>query len=403
MLRRTFLLGTAALTADCQRRQAASLGSLAWVDKTTLWIRELPDGEPRSLTTGHRIAAPRFSPLGGWITFRDGEAGWMVSSDGKARKPWNGNTWIPGRDELNERDVTFSLSGDKFAWTEGGRLFASERGAAPVDESAGNIYIAGFTAGGDWLVYWRAIERSASVEADGLDLYAVATGGGAPRKLGVMTLVHPDMISIPAVGSAIAVTAGAGRETWANKRIGVIDLAAASVAVNYRTEPSISAQFPAWSSDGKTLAWCAGPDADVENKSRLLASGQKTIRLIDGAGKRRDIPLTPSLRLSASEEIVDECVRLRRIVTARGPMTSNAGYTDERPVWSRDGSHILFCRKDGEDAKTIWIMRSDGGEQRQIAGPLLPPTDLTSLEKLGPHGFYGYTNWGKLFDWWRGA
>jgi hypothetical protein len=42
---------------------------------------------------------------------------------------------------------------------------------------------------------------------------------------------------------------------------------------------------------------------------------------------------------------------------------------DETPVWSHDGSHILFGRRDGRDARTLWLMRADGSDTREVAGP----------------------------------
>src|SRR5215813_10116400 len=101
MLRRTFLIGTAVLATAClrSRAQTSSLGLLAYVDRETLWLRALPDGTPRPLVTGRRIAAPKFSPTGRWISFRDGDLEWIVSTDGQVRKQWNAGIWIPGRDE----------------------------------------------------------------------------------------------------------------------------------------------------------------------------------------------------------------------------------------------------------------------------------------------------------------
>src|SRR5215472_7869898 len=59
----------------------------------------LPDGTPRPMATGRQIASPRFSPSGQWISFREGESGWIVSTDGMLRKQWGAGSWVPGRDE----------------------------------------------------------------------------------------------------------------------------------------------------------------------------------------------------------------------------------------------------------------------------------------------------------------
>ncbi|MGD1069123.1 MAG: hypothetical protein ABSB15_03200 [Bryobacteraceae bacterium] len=77
MLRRTFLLGTAAaLAAGAQESSEDSgrLGSLAWIRNGTLWIKRLPDGLPRELA-GSAVHQPKFSPSGRWIrTLRQGAA-----------------------------------------------------------------------------------------------------------------------------------------------------------------------------------------------------------------------------------------------------------------------------------------------------------------------------------------
>jgi hypothetical protein len=249
-------------------------------------------------------------------------------------------------------------------------------------------------------------EMSASIRADGLGLYAVGTGAGQPRKLGVVTLIHPDMVSTSPARDVLAVTSGFGRETWANKAIAIIDLTSDEPVVRNLTEPSLSAQFPSWSPDGEKLAWSAGPDAEALYKQQLLARGQKTITVIDPrSGVPKEIPITPRLSLDAPDDVVEQCVRLRRIWTTEiGPrasflqLTNDSRYYDEKPLWSNDGSHILFFRVDADYARTIWMMRDDGSDVRQVAGPLRSPY----LEKLSHFGYYGYTDWRDRFDWWRG-
>jgi Tol biopolymer transport system component len=177
------------------------------------------------------------------------------------------------------------------------------------------------------------------------------------------------------------------------------------------TKPSVAAQLPAWSPNGEKLAWCSGPDAGFLDKQQLLANDQKTIT-VEGprAGKRRIIPITPELRLGAKPETIDRCMRLRRIYAAGvspndGPrqLTNDPQYSDEEPIWPGDGSHILFCRVDAKNAWTTWLMRSDGSEARQIAGPLRPPPDLSDSERFSYKMYYGYKDWRSLFDWWRGT
>jgi hypothetical protein len=317
-------------------------------------------------------------------------------------------SWIPGRDQLAVHssgglkifnpadkvnsaqgstvadDLTIDESRKQSAWTmsvpngqysDGVGKFKTtllrssfRRSGEPkrMDETEGFFDIAGFTRSGDWLVYWRSAEMGVSLQADGLDLYAV--GKGPPLKLGVVTLVHPDIVSFSPKEDVIAVTAGRSRETWEDKFIALIDPRAGEPDITYITEPSVSAQLPAWSPNGEKLAWCAGAT-----------------------------PSRAARRLAAPGKAEEQSIRSRRIRVAEiGPqgrtsqLTRDSRYLDEEPLWSRDGNHILFCRMDANDARTIWLMRSDGSELRQVAGPLRPPADLSGLEDFGYFSFYGY-------------
>jgi dipeptidyl aminopeptidase/acylaminoacyl peptidase len=466
MLRRNFLIGTAALstTYSRSRAQTSSLGLLVYVDRETLWLRALPDGTPRPVATGRRIASPRFSPTGQWISFRDGDRGWIVSTDGKVRKQWDGDSWVPGRDEaavlltkpgpeaeagelklftpadnwsaapasIVRGNLTINEARTQYAWTltsPNGRyldgvqrfktrllLSSPQPSGEPkeLDEAEGYFHIAGFTRSGDWLVYWRAAEMSASLQADGLGLYVANTRTGQSSEAGVTTLVHEDMIAFSPVKDLIAVTSGGRRETWTNKAVALMDLSSGKPLDRKLTEPSVSAQLATWSPYGDKLAWSAGPDAEALHKQQLLARGQKTITVIDpSTGAPKQIPFTPKLSLGAPDELVKQCVRSRRIWVAEiGPryvarqLTNDPRYSDEEPRWSRDGSHILFCRldvsKDGPAAITIWLMGKDGSEPRQVAGPLEYSSDLWKGEELVYYGYYGYTDWPSMLDWWQG-
>lgn len=202
MPRRRFLRTAAALTAACCRIKAegASLGQLAYVDRQTLWLRDLPDGTPRILASAYRIGWPRISSSGRWIAVQDQKSVRLISIDGRSIRQWKapGSTrigpsfhWIAGRDELvvaseNGESNVFSAAGD---WQAPQPPPASER-------TQGHMRVAGVTQSGDWLLYWRANdEASTDVQADGLDLFAVRTNGGSAHKLGLKTLVYGDMIA----------------------------------------------------------------------------------------------------------------------------------------------------------------------------------------------------------------
>lgn len=291
-------------------------------------------------------------------------------------------------------------------------LSSSRRQDEPkrLAESGGFFDIAGFTPGGKWLLYWKSDDIGAAIGEDGLPLFAANTRDGKPLDPKLVTLVYRDMIALSPTEEMAAVTVGAGRETWAAKAIAILDLTRAEAAIRVLTAPAVAAQLPAWSPDGRTLAWCSGPDAEFLDKQALLTKGQKTITVTGPrTGELKTIPITPELRLEASQETANRCTRLRRIYAGGiapndrpRQLTNNPAYSDEEPTWSRDASHILFCRVDAKDAWSLWLMHSDGSEARQIAGPLRPPADPADADRFG-YRYYGYTDWRGLFDWWQPA
>jgi Tol biopolymer transport system component len=294
------------------------------------------------------------------------------------------------------------------------RRFDDTGDAPPVAETAGYFEIYGFTRDGQRLLYWVAPEISASIMADGLELYSAGVNGQQPVKIGVFTLVHEDILALSPTADTLAATDGGLRESWTNKSVVLADLSSgANPGIRRLTDPAVSASHPSWSPDGKKLAWSQGPDADALEKQQMLANGQKTIKVIDPqTGIPREIPVTPKLSVGADYDLVQKCLRLRRIwttgigeqtaspipLTSR-QLTNDANYSDQAPLWSSDGSHILFARIGPAGAKSLWLMRSDGTDLQEVASPLTlePPPRLANPE----WGYYGYTPWRSFFDWSR--
>jgi dipeptidyl aminopeptidase/acylaminoacyl peptidase len=75
-------------------------------------------------------------------------------------------------------------------------------------------------------------------------------------------------------------------------------------------------------------------------------------------------------------------------------LTDDPAYRDERPLWSTDGSHILFARLSTENQASLWLIPADGGEPLQVVKELTPAPEW--------FGYYGHIEWNGLFDWWRG-
>jgi dipeptidyl aminopeptidase/acylaminoacyl peptidase len=214
------------------------------------------------------------------------------------------------------------------------------------------------------VLFWRDLYFSASMMADGLPLLAVPLGGGQPRELEIGP-IRPGMWSVASAGTRVAMTVPAGRFSWTQKRIVVVD--ADSEETRYLTGPEQVSIQPAWSADGRRIAFVAQPEAGEPLSEPLgdmeeMAAGRRIwVMNKDGSGAQQ--------------------------------LTWDEAYRDEQPLWSRDGEWIIFARLDGKREASLWLMPSSGGEPRM----------LVNLAGNGTvTGYYTNVGWGEVFDWWRG-
>jgi len=396
---------TALLAAQESTKDSGDLGSVSWIQNGTLWIRRIPDGAPRALAAGTALYAPRFSPSGRWILFHDGDDLLrMVSADGTRSKSWAASgpgQWLPGRDRLaiGRRTVlsgdsdwsapvtsyadpvgTVSEDGRRHAWVssqEGGttRLFVGPFGSLAEPElvaetEQGGFEILSFIRGGSRFLYWTTDKDGADVWSYGMN---IQIGGGAqPVNTGVCTLVgdaYGKMVRLSPTADMLAAAVGGDHLMYQDHSLVLADVSgdSKSPVVNI-TGPSVHVVNPAWSPDGRRLAWSQGPDANVFGKQLM----------------EHDHSLT-------WQEVWMRSLRARRIWSAgdRGlgqptQLTNDSRYGDENPVWSRDGKYILFVRTDERESDTLWLMRADGSDAREVAGPLITTPELSDQS---------------LFDW----
>jgi Tol biopolymer transport system component len=195
----------------------------------------------------------------------------------------------------------------------------------------------------------------------------VPANGGQPRLLAPEMLANPDFLAPAPDGKTLAVVAGGGRETWAHKQIVLVDLAGGDQTA--LTDEHTAALSPAWSPDGRQLAYTAAPDRDTLDDATLEADiAQRRIWLVgrDGNNKRQ--------------------------------LTNDPSYRDERPRWSGNGRQLLFARIDAGGHASLWLADTAGRAPVQVADNLGPFPDDAPL----PLGYYGHVDWDTTFDWWRG-
>ncbi|MEW6172273.1 MAG: hypothetical protein AB1510_04295, partial [Bacillota bacterium] len=242
---------------------------------------------------------------------------------------------------------------------------------------AGFPRLAGWSPDGGQILFWLG-PLSASLEADGLPLYTVnAAGGSAVRCADVMVgetklepledtlLVRPRSFLTESCAYRMALIVGGGRETWANKRLGVFHLQTNKlIFVSLEDQAVADAAF---SPGGERLAYSAGPAAGSAGTAdpEVLLAGRRIWT-------------------------VDEERRAPRQVTG------DQNYRDEMPAWSADGNHIFFARLDRSGRASLWLMRPDGSGLKQVVAGLSPlPEDFR-------FGYYGDVPWERFYSYWPG-
>jgi hypothetical protein len=429
MNRRAFIYNALCLTGcsvlSVASEAAASLGTIVYVQKDGLWLRELPAGTPRLLVGGPNLAMPRFSPSGKWISYFD--ANWLYvfpladkypSFIGFANEEEPLAQWLPQRDVLVldskdgasfysaenswkeairqckgvELPLLFSADGEEFVYAEDssavnpdesedsrqGRLC---RMSVRDSQQGAQVLLAkkwvypvpyAWNAQRKELLYWLDEDFSSSIRCDGLKLAAISDGGGPERVFEIQTLVYDDVLSLSPDRQWLAASAGGFRETWESKRIVLVNLE--TKATRYLTGKVTTSATPRWSPMGDRIAYALGPAADEgggDEARRLLA--QRRLWSID--------PTPGSMPRQ---------------------LTHDPLYRDEEPMWSAGGNHILFGRVTRYGHKSLWLMRADGTQLRQVTGTLPiydGPVGAAWRAEESWAGYYGYLDWHKAFDW----
>jgi Tol biopolymer transport system component len=161
----------------------------------------------------------------------------------------------------------------------------------------------------------------------------------------------------------VALTVGAGRETWTNKRVALVDLKTAGL--DYLTDETVSAFSPAFSPDGQQIAYVAAPDIGHVwgGDEAKIGAAQRRIWVMNADGSKQH------------------------------PLTGDPAYRDERPQWSADGSHILFARMNESGHASLWLIDATDGTLARVVDRLAPAPEW--------FGNYGHIAWDQFFDWWN--
>jgi Tol biopolymer transport system component len=357
---------------------SVALGRLAVAQDGDVLLKGLPQGETSSLRKLLGIdnvtvtSRPRLSPSGEWLAFLLKEPdGWVfvhqVDGSGSYDLEESGlqklYAWSPVEDRLayvagqGELKLTGEYGSERAAppisnpmnhrhslgpdgqWIaySVGELEGTEDastgiwkvpvdGGEPVelhantgsDTGAGVYRLLGWTPNNQSLIFWEGNPYlSASLAADGLPLMRIPAEGGEAERLAESVLLYEDFVSPDPSGSGrIAVVSGGSREATEDKALYVIG-DSEGIAVS---PAGYAATSPAWSPDGRYLAYVAMPEASdlVDEESLMRALMGRKLWLYD-----------------------------RQSGESRQP---GPGLQDEYPLWSAGGATCSLCawmRKSG--------------------------------------------------------
>ena len=388
-----------------------NLDKLAYVLEGGVWIKTLPDGQPKqAIPHGLSVSAvqptrPLWSPSGNILVYQDG-AGyfWIYTEDGSGAAQLGSieyYAWAPYRDtllvvtasgqlgliephDLLVRKLVDPLEGavvGRPAWSPDGRsiAFRLQTGAqnqlwivpleggepVPLPPVEGGVYeLAGWTADGSSLLFWQG-GPSASLAADGLPLALLDLASSQVTTIAQPVNVDPAFLALNPSGSTLAFVYGGGRATSAGKQL-ALWLDGRLVEVG---PPGLATLFPAWSPDGSRLAFSAMPtleDGLSQGEELLQALHKRSIYLYDsGPDGSQVVPLT----------------------------RDDPSYHEERPLWSPKASHMLFARLDEQGQASLWLAPVQDGEPVQVVQTLGPLPD--------PFGYFGLLTWEQYYDWHR--
>jgi TolB protein len=237
---------------------------------STLWTTSMPDGEP---TRVRGLPGPLL------------EAAWAPAGDVLAvlvQDPAEaGSTlWLVSVDGAPERFVSPEGGVTSFAWRPDAKALAyaattSRPGAAPSDTlyvrtidggaetseftaEGDGIMLAGWWPDGRGLLFWRDPQHSTSMAADGLPLFSLRLGTGAPASLET-TLTYEEWISWAPYGRRFVTVAGGGRFSWHDKSLAVCDVVAGRCTA-LPSAPGTVSLDPAWSPTGEAIAFVGAAD-----------------------------------------------------------------------------------------------------------------------------------------------
>ena len=388
-------------------------GRVAYVVDGNLFIKELPDGEPRQITAENNAQHPRWSSTGEWLAYNTeppilaagGSQAWVTNAaTGEIREAGFPAVWAPQHDYFLTRVDNESL--DYHIVTADGTVLhvleqPRERGARTLSsvmwtadgEGIAYIFILGrrpddgaeirvrnIKSGRDEVLYTHESDTPYVYgwSSDGQFLFFIVDETSKILSLDTREVVDTGKeIGIASRGSqqpdgnSILAVETTANGIWQGKRIGLVE--PTSGEFTYLTNPEVAAIHARWSPDGSQISYIAGPDRSgtpepttPQEVEALIDNRHVWIMDADGSNQRQ--------------------------------LTTEPRYRDEDPEWTADGEHLLFVRIDLEFPDrdpSLWVLDVSTGQTTLLVERMsYPPPRLAIL----PEGtsFLGTVEW--LYD-----
>jgi len=200
---------------------------------------------------------------------------------------------------------------------------------------------------------------SASLTADGVNLYVTSIEGKDPKHLATM-LAYTNWVEWSPGGDILAFIEGSGREALSNKRLSILPVNRPDLAVTLTPEGYVD-RDPAWSPEGEFIAVSRAKSSQGINRREEWPPSSIWLVNPDGSGARQ----------ISTDDATLEC-------------------SDHHPWWAEGGKSLLWVRVQGEKA-SIWQAGADGKDRNQVFEGL----DI-------PRGYYAAFKWDEVMAWYPG-